>query len=46
MNESTTDVHFSSHASLAALGTLLQAKDLFGPIGSHVGRVACLRLFS
>jgi hypothetical protein len=36
MNESTTDVRYSSHASLAALGALLRSKDLFGPISTYV----------
>lgn len=36
MDESTTDVRFSSHASLAALGALLREKELLGPVAEHV----------
>ena len=36
MDESTLVGHFSPHASLAALGTLLCEKDIFGPIAEQV----------
>ena len=36
MSESTTTEHISSYASLAAVGTLVRERDLFGPVRAQV----------
>jgi hypothetical protein len=36
VSESTTTEHISSYASLAAIGTLIRERNLFGPVREHV----------